>query len=176
MAPLRISLVPFEARALDLDHLIGHLSYVLSADVNVVPCRFDPLLAFNSSRGQYDAAHMLDELMVTEGDRVLGVTTLDLFIPIFTFVFGLARLGGRTAVVSSYRLEPGRYGFPDDPDLLRSRVAKEAVHELGHTFGLAHCEDDRCVMYASRDPEDVDEKEALFCAHCALQIPRADHG
>ena len=39
--------------------------------------------------------------------------------------------------------------MPPREDLLRERLVKEAAHELGHTFGLRHCADWRCVMASS---------------------------
>ena len=72
------------------------------------------------------------------------MTDADLFIPVLTFVYGEAQLGGRAAVVSTARLavEQGRH----DPALVAERIVKECVHELGHTFGLLHCDTPGCVM------------------------------
>jgi archaemetzincin len=40
------------------------------------------------------------------------------------------------------------------------------VHELGHTFGLIHCDQARCVMTRSVNVLDVDAKTASFCEDC----------
>jgi hypothetical protein len=66
---------------------------------------------------------------------VLGIAGVDLFIPILTYVFGEAQLAGRAAVVSTYRLDNALYGLPANHRLLLDRLAKEAIHELGHTAG-----------------------------------------
>ena len=66
--------------------------------------------------------------------RLLGITQLDLYIPILTFVFGEAQLGGASAVVSYHRLQQEFYGLPQDRDLLANRLLIESVHELGHTL------------------------------------------
>jgi archaemetzincin len=68
---------------------------------------------------------------------VLGVTACDLYVPVLTFVFGEAQLDGNCAVVSVARLKEEAYGMPRREDLLRERLVKEAVHELGHTSGFA---------------------------------------
>jgi archaemetzincin len=47
------------------------------------------------------------------------------------------------------------------------RAIKEAIHELGHTFGLKHCPDWRCVMASTHAAERLDVKSADFCAACA---------
>ena len=65
-----------------------------------------------------------------------------------------------------------RKGLPDDGDLTLQRLEKEVVHELGHTFGLRHCVDYRCVMYSSPAVEDIDVKNATFCASCRNDMAR----
>ena len=92
----------------------------------------------------------LEQLMVRfdsyRAARNLGVTAYDLYVPVRTFVLGEAQLCGNCAVVSAARLSDEYYGLPPNPTLLRERWLKEAAHELGHTFGLRHCSDWRCVM------------------------------
>jgi archaemetzincin len=102
--------------------------------------------------------------------RVLGVTSLDLYIPILTFVFGEAQLDGACALVSTHRLRQEFYGLPGDPGTLRERLLKEAAHELGHTLGLPHCEDYACVMASSHTVEWIDLKTSQFCAECRARI------
>jgi archaemetzincin len=94
----------------------------------------------------------------------------DLFIPILTYVFGEAQLNGRVAVISSHRLLNERYGLPADPGLAFDRLLKEAVHELGHVFGLLHCQDRECAMHISTYVEDIDLKSAALCTPCRRQL------
>jgi len=129
--------------------------------------------AHNPSRGQYHSTAILERLqsMVPNGhSRLLGVTAVDLFVPIFTFVFGEAQVGGRCAVASTYRLTEEHYGLPSDEVKLHERLVKEAAHELGHTYGLRHCEDWECVMASSHSVELVDVKSAEFCEECARAV------
>jgi len=126
--------------------------------------------AYNAARGQYHSTEILKRLLhdpPAESWRILGVTDVDLFIPILTFVFGEAQLGDTRALVSTHRLHPEFYGMPKDPGLLQERLLKEAIHELGHTFGLRHCTDYQCVMSASHSVERIDLKRAGFCSACA---------
>ncbi len=97
-------------------------------------------------------------------DRLLAVTDVDLFIPVLTFVFGEAQLGGRAAVVSLARLTEAA-----DASRLAARVCKEAVHEMGHTFGLVHCAAPACVMSRSPGLRAVDLKEDRLCADCRVR-------
>jgi archaemetzincin len=98
--------------------------------------------------------------------HIVGITEVDLFIPVLTFVFGQAQLGGAGAVVSVMRLHADYYGLPANEDLLLDRAVKEVVHELGHGFGLVHCPDYSCVMSSSTYVEDVDLKAERYCRDC----------
>ncbi len=124
--------------------------------------------ALDAHRGQYYSTEILRGLvpMARSGTRLLGVTALDLFVPVLTFVFGEAQLEGNCAVVSLHRLHESFYGLPERPDLTAERLVKEAVHELGHTFGLRHCPDWSCVMASSHGVELLDVKGTDFCARC----------
>ena len=65
---------------------------------------FDPERAFDASRGQYNSTLPAGRSCSTRPGprrRVLGVTGVDLFIPVLTYVFGEAQLDGRVAVVST---------------------------------------------------------------------------
>jgi archaemetzincin len=101
------------------------------------------------------------------------VTSVDLYVPVLTFVFGEAQLSGSCAVVSLHRLREEFYGLPAREELMRERLVKEAVHELGHTFGLRRCDDWRCVMTSSHAVERLDVKGAEFCFLCGRVVAGA---
>ncbi len=132
----------------------------------------DAAFAYTAQRGQYWSTAILERLATTtDGSyRVLGVTPVDLFVPVLTFVFGEAQLTGVCAVVSYSRLTEEVYGLPPHPESVADRLLKEAVHELGHTFGLRHCDDWRCVMASSHSVERLDTKTASFCQDCAKVV------
>jgi len=139
----------------------------------LLPQTIDPGQAFNQVRQQYNSMDMLlalSKVRSPAGDKVLGLTSIDLFIPILTFVFGQAQLNNRLAVMSTHRLRQRFYGLPDDDDLLLRRSEKEAVHELGHTFGLVHCNVFDCVMHFSNSVDEVDLKSSAFCPDCETRI------
>lgn len=167
---LRLVPVFFGSRAGLLPRLSRRLAHVFGLRVEQHPPGFDPEAAYDSSRGQHNSRIWLTQLLQdvsSDTTRILGVTDVDLFIPVLSFVFGEAQLDGPAAVVSTHRLDNERYGLPPDPERLFDRLLKEAIHELGHTYGLLHCVADRCVMGASRNVDEVDLKSDRFCPSCA---------
>ncbi len=162
----------------DLDgHVLEGLAVSLANHFGL-PCEvlsesIDPQFALHGERRQYHSSQILAQMGKFIGPktwRLLAVTGHDLYIPILTFVFGEAQMGGPSSIVSYYRLRQEFYGLPSDPDLLRQRLLKEAVHELGHTLELTHCDDYRCAMSASHSVELIDLKENAFCESCANQV------
>lgn len=143
-----------------------------------VPCEvsdrtLSPDFTRHAEREQYHSSELLARMQefVEPGCwRLLGITSVDLYIPILTFVFGEAQLGGKCALVSTHRLRQEFYGLPPDDSLLIERTVKECVHELGHTVELTHCDDYRCVMASSHSVEWIDLKDSFFCRDCEAQV------
>ena len=120
-------------------------------------------------RNQYHSTKILKEVVrgaPPDSLKVLGVIEKDICIPILTFVYGEAQLNGIGALVSLARLRQEFYGARPDEDIFLDRLHKEALHELGHTFGLTHCSLIECLMYLSNTILDVDRKGRAFCRHC----------
>jgi archaemetzincin len=170
-----ISLVPIGRvdRAL-LEPLAEGLTRRLRVACSIQPGGLEPEFALNPLRRQYHSTEILNKLLQKppgEIWKVLGVTEVDLYAPVLSFVFGEAHLSDGGAIVSTHRLRQEFYGLPPDPELLRDRLLKEAFHELGHTYGLRHCSDYLCVMSASPGVERIDLKRADFCPTCAGALP-----
>ncbi|UCF95828.1 MAG: archaemetzincin family Zn-dependent metalloprotease [Spirochaetaceae bacterium] len=131
--------------------------------------------AYDPSRNQYFCTALIrkiGERIPEDALRMLGIAGVDLFVPQLNFVFGEALMNGKVAVISLYRLDPRRYGDLGDTPRYLERTLKEAVHELGHTFGLEHCRDSRCVMFFSNSLLDTDRKGSEFCPACDSKIRR----
>ena len=133
-----------------------------------------PRESWNQHRGQHLASLLLAELpsLPYLGDRVLGVADVDIFAPGLNFIFGEADISGKRALISLRRLRQEFYGLPRDENLFRERALKEAVHELGHTYGLGHCPDPTCVMHFSNSLHDTDLKGRNFCPICQEKVSR----
>lgn len=153
-----------------------HLAGQFDAAVEVADPGERPGGTFDPRRGQHASRAVLAWLVEHAPplpDRLLGMTDVDLFMPVLTFVFGEAQLEGGTALVSTARLNA-----PDDPALTLARVRCEAVHELGHTYGLLHCDGfegtgrraRRCAMTRSASIRAVDEKSGRLCPDCRARI------
>jgi len=129
--------------------------------------------AYNRQREQYLASELLVILNAREkgkNERVVGIADVDLYAPGLNFVFGEADIRSGTAIISLCRLRQEYYGLPPDKNLFLIRAIKEIVHELGHTFGLGHCSDSKCVMHFSNSLSDTDWKEVNFCPKCCPKM------
>jgi archaemetzincin len=163
-----------------------HEAFGVAARVRGTPFPIDPF--YNEQRGQYNSTAILHQLCncfsLPPADTsfhpnndvcVIGITQRDLFIPILTYVFGEAALGGHVAVVSYHRFRNELYGLSPNRQLVIERLRKVAIHELGHTLGLVHCTHLDCVMHAASYVEELDLKGHEFCPSCSNAIPKRPH-
>jgi archaemetzincin len=169
-----IQLLGIDVPAALLGSLALRLADTFRMECRVRADRVDAAFARDFYRNQYHSTAILHAMqpLVEKDARLLAVASVDLSVPVLTFVFGEAQLSGSCAVVSLHRLREEFYGLPPSEELMRERLVKEAVHELGHTFGLRHCDDWRCVMTSSHAVERLDVKGAEFCSACALVVHR----
>jgi len=156
-----------------LQHLCTQIPRVLPVRCEIFPGKLDPTPSYHAERQQHHSSEIIERMqpLVSPQDwRVLAVTGADLYIPILKYVFGEAEMGGRCALVSFHRLHQEFYGLDRDDDLLALRLLKEAVHELGHTLDLNHCQDYRCAMASAHAVEWIDLRELTLCESCQLKV------
>lgn len=130
--------------------------------VKILRTKEIPEICFDKARGQFNSTRIIHSYST---DKVtLLITSEDIYAQGMNFVFGEAEILGKRAVVSYYRLQS------QDEEIFRQRILKEAVHELGHVFGLKHCKTVGCVMNFSCDVTEVDKKTPNFCHRCLKRL------
>jgi archaemetzincin len=102
----------------------------------------------------------------SKSTKILAICDFDAYSGHLNFVFGEAYMDGSISVIYLPRLRQEFYGLKPDKSLFYQRIVKEAVHELGHAFGLGHCKNIRCVMHFSNSLSDTDIKVTGFCNVC----------
>ena len=135
---------------------------------------------FNFKRRQYDASRILDNInkfiLNKHYFRILGIMDKDIYTKNHNFIFGTTRLLSKCALISIIRLRESFYielGLTHRKNKNKTdfdiNVLKEAIHELGHTFGLEHCVN-YCVMQFSNCLADTDNKPTKFCSSCLEKL------
>jgi len=156
-----------------LEKISEVVMHEFNSTVTIKEAHLDISEFYDPGRRQYNGDKLLkvvDAMNGSDYSKKIGLFSVDLFIPILTYIFGQAQLGGRTAIASQFRLSNERYGMSPDEELMTERFIKEVVHELGHTFGLIHCHTPTCVMRSSTYVEDIDQKEMRLCVRCREMI------
>lgn len=156
-----------------LELLAERVNKVFGVTTTVLPSVLQIDRAYDQSRRQYNStallALLINHVPAQEIKNIL-IVDVDLYIPVLTFVFGEAQLNGVAAVVSTHRLQNQFYGLPHDESTMMTRLEKEVVHELGHTFGLYHCRQFECVMRSSTYVEEIDLKKVEPCDACSALL------
>ncbi|HDM78285.1 MAG TPA: zinc metallopeptidase [Deltaproteobacteria bacterium] len=169
-----VGIVPIgEVKQVVLKILAANIQAVFNIPVDILNGRKSLKKFFNPNRNQYNAITILDHMerrWKQPHKRILAVVSVDLFIPILTYVFGEAQINGKMAVVSTYRLNRRTGGGNVSLERFYERVAKVGIHELAHTFGLVHCKENHCVMRASYSLRDLDYYPLYFCDYCQSML------
>jgi len=168
-----IRIIPLQFSAVEeLEKMLSIISRRFKMETQLSTRPFDMTPYFNPVRYQYNANEIIKKLVkgANDTDMLVGITELDLFIPVLSYIFGQAYLGGSAALVSGHRLHNSRYGLAEDPDLYADRLLKCMIHELGHAFGLKHCLKPGCVMVSTTYVEEMDQKSDKFCHNCQIEL------
>ena len=155
-----------------LDRISGEIQRIYTFPTAVRSLLTDIEFAYHPNREQYHSTPILEKLARNApagAVKVLALVQVDLFIPILTHVYGEAQLGGKACIVSTIRLNEGHHALNTQEPYL-SRILKEAIHELGHTFKLRHCREHTCLMHNCRNEGDVDRKSDQLCRYCNVLL------
>jgi len=156
-----------------LQVIADHIAECFKLTTQILPPLEKPEYAIDERRLQYNAAIIIEAMEAMHfgnHDKVIGVLNKDLFIPIFTHVFGEARQGGQCGLVSLFRLERNPDGSTPFKSIIHERTAKVALHELGHLLDLLHCEHKKCLMHFSGGIDEVDEMSLDLCEYCSIYL------
>lgn len=168
-----ISLILLGRTLPGFNRVVDAIAHEFKGRVTTELIDFPMTRSFNRNRNQYNGEVLLKELkkfVSLQAHKTIFVTREDLFSSNLNFVFGLAM--GNACIVSTARLDPRFYGEVSGKNMTKARelfierVEKEALHELGHTMALPHCEDKKCVMVFSNSIKDVDFKKKTLCKNC----------
>ena len=153
--------------------IAANVSGYLNLHTDVLPQLEHPGYALDKERLQYNAGIILKGLEqepFSDYEKVIAVVEVDLFVPIFTHVFGEARQGGKCGLVSVYRLNDEQDDSVHPSPLLLERAVKVALHETGHLLDLVHCTDEKCLMHFSGKLEDLDRMPLYYCRYCLAYL------
>ena len=169
-----IGVVPFgEVPELALKIIAANIAAYFKIPADILPALETPDFALDERRLQYNAGVILQKFESTDFndyEKIIGVLNQDLFVPIFTHVFGEAKQGGKFALVSLFRLNKNPDGSSPPASLYYERAAKVALHELGHLFNLFHCDEKICLMHFSGGIEDLDASPFYLCRYCSTYL------
>jgi archaemetzincin len=167
LAPIRFS------NAQLLRNLLAELSKRFADPFKTLELQIELQKYFSKERGQYFSTQIIAEAMKLTDNlngKIILLSEVDIFVPVLTFVFGEAQLGGKHSIVSVCRLHEEFYTGESNDKLLLERTVKEVLHELGHNFGLRHCLNWDCVMHSSPGIEEVDIKGSDYCSDCGGKV------
>jgi len=162
-----------EVSQIALKVITDHISGCFNLSAQILPSIEQPEYALDERRLQYNAGIIIEafeSMHFSDHDKVIAVLNEDIFIPIFTHVFGEARQGGKCGLVSLFRLTKNPDGSSPPSYLIHERSAKVALHELGHLFDLLHCERKKCLMHFSGGIDELDEMSFHLCEYCSIYL------
>lgn len=127
---------------------------------------------------QYETGWFLRQLLPVrrppEAACTFAVTMADLYPDEkWNYVFGEASLSDRVGVWSFARHVPAFWGEKETPET-QTRTLRRAlqvvVHEMGHSFGIEHCQEYACVMNGANSLEESDGQPLRLCPPCLRKL------
>lgn len=166
--PLSIVIQPFEGLPPSTANFVKvKLKEIYSGEVTINEPIPLPKKALNQDRSRYRADSLIRFLnsYVKEDQLILGLTSKDISItkgndPDYG-IMGLGSSPGKSCIASTFKLKG---------DNRLEKLFKLAIHELGHTQGIAqtttkHCPEKTCLMRDAKGKDHWDELND-FCSKC----------
>jgi len=155
------------------------LENTFNSSVRVVSAMEDLAYSYDVDRKQYRSPLLLERLERINRSRehkILGVVDVDLYSPGYDFIYGEANQSTGIATLSTYRLRSRKSNRQSALKVFRERVVREALHEVGHLFGLGHCTSPKCVMRTCICSAEVDKAGNEFCPQCHTRLTTEEVG
>jgi archaemetzincin len=150
----------------ELDLVEGALCGFFHFRIERLPVDSMPAAAYYLPRRRYRADLIIEALARQSPARILGVTALDISTTKDDHadwgILGLGAISGRACVISSFRCKR-RASTATAPAI---RLAKIAVHEVGHTLGLQHCPNVGCLMEDANGSVLTCDRDTDLCPSC----------
>ncbi len=149
-------------------------------EVVVEALRWPPDTAKSPRKGAWQASVLLDwldGLSIGGGGKVMALTEAEIVTrkgnhPTWG-ILGMGSIDGRCSVVSTYRMRRRWENGGAPESLVRERLWKVAIHELGHTLGLEHCPVRGCLMEDGHGTVQTVDRGQALCADCARRFEQA---
>lgn len=159
----------------DIQKVREGITSLYAVTVEALPEKPLPKVAYYKPRDRYKADDIVDEVCKQEPAsalKILALTTRDISTTNEKSddwgIMGLGQIGGRACVVSTFRLRKGKA----DDALFNARLVKVVNHELGHTWGLGHCEVAGCLMQDAKGKiATMDAESGKPCEKCSDKLP-----
>ncbi len=158
---------------LDLMRRFAEIAY--NAPCKVMKPLELPSKAYDPRRKQYKGHELLEflkERTPHAARKIVGITEKDIYTRQMNYIFGLADLRGQCCVVSTCRLHESFWGKLERKGLLERRSLKILYHELGHTFGMEHCDKIECAMCYHNSVPELDAGYVWFCPTCTRKLEK----
>lgn len=151
-------------KAGDIDRVKAGITWLHAVTVEVLPEKPLPKIACYKPRDRYKADDIVDEILTL---TVRDSSTINEKSEGWGIV-GLGQIGGRACVVSTFRLRKGKA----DDALFSTRLVKVVNQEVGHTWGLGHCEVAGCLMQDAKGKiATMDGESGKPCEKCSDKLP-----
>lgn len=128
--------------------------------------------------GRLDAVTLLREVEPVRtfaDDKVLYIAGSPLSLPPGPLgeppCWGFADYGKERAVITTAKL-PARGVTEASIETFRRRLAREAIHAIGHLWDLHHCVDARCAMHPSWSQSLAANPDSDLCTFCREKSER----
>lgn len=97
---------------------------------------------------------------------IVAVTDKDIRIQTYNFVFGIAEIKDKLAVMSYYRFNENNIS----PDTLMARATKQAFSSTGLMMGLGRCTTPQCPRTYPNNLTEHDKKNLHLCNVCLTKL------